>query len=462
MRILYVGSDFCSIKTLTSVLPKHIYGEGANIDIIVPRFAGIHEGESPLALRLIDANCQIDGRNEHIRIYEGRRDAHIRTFYLDSEALHVRPCVCNNDGIISSAVFAHGVCQFIEKIASRYDIVHCDGIGTALVPVMMRTAYAYIEKIASAKIVQSLAGINNKALIDMSYVNRLGLPAHLASSEGMEFYGKISLLKGAYLFADKLVFANDDVEKLIENNRGKDIGMEGVLFSCADKLAHVTVGIDKKALKAIDLASKPQLKSAFCKAHRLADDPRRPLIAFIGELNDRSGLDMVNDILDDIMDRKVELVICGDGNENYMNAVKDWTNEFRGSVCYISKRPQCADVREILAAADLCFVIPQRETIDTLALKARLFGCVPVAYASCVSKTAIDPVTNIKKIETNQNGFLFDQYNADDCFEVTMDALDLFTCKDAFKQLQKQTADNVACLCSTAKQLIEIYNALIG
>ncbi len=465
MQILYVGSDFCSTKTLTSVLPKNLLAADVNVDVIVPRYAGIDEGESPLAMRLIDANVNCDGRNEHVRVYEGRRDIRIRTFYLDSERLHVRLNHNTDAGIIASAIFAHAVSQFVSKISTHYDAIYCDGIDTALVPVIMRTGYRTNDRVNNTKIIQFLAGIEDKASIDMRYIDRLGVSRDLASSEQMEFYGKLSLLKGAYLYADKILFPSDDVEKLVNNNRGKDIGMEGVLFSRSAKLAHITIGIDKKhfttSISADNLAAKSAAKAAFVKANRLSD-PKHALVAFIGRLDDNSGIDLVNDILDDLMDRNINLVIIGEGNEQYMDAVRSWTDEFNGNVAYISKRPNCADVKEVLSAADILLMPAQKESIDTLALKAQHFACIPVVRAIGVSGKAVSAVKNIKKIDASDNGLAFMKYDSDEFFDAAMDALDIYASKDAFKQLQTQAMTSVPELVETAKQIKALAAELIG
>lgn len=458
MQILYVGSDFCSTKTLTSVLPKHLLECGAKVDIIVPHFYGIDEGESPLALRLISASVQIDGRDEKVKVYEGRRDTHIRTFYLDSDILSKRLCLAEDQGILACAVFAHAVCQFIEQVSTHYDVVFCDGIRTALVPVLMRTVYASSAKIASLKIAQGLSGIANKGTIDMNYIRRLHLPSELASSEQMEFYGKLSLLKGAYIFVDSLIFPNRDVEELIKNNRGKDIGMEGVLFSKAAKLHNITIGIDKARIHAVDAADKAALKADFVKAHHLNGDAKRALVSFIGMLNDKSGIDLVNDILDDLMDRRINLVICGDGNEKYMDAVESWTQEFKGSVCYISKHPKCEDIKGILEASDILLCPSAIDTIDTLALKAQNASCIPVVRIQGASKTTLRNVKDLKAISDTDNAFTFANYDSDDFFNASMDALDLYARKDVFKQLQKQAVDAVPAISDTAKQLFDILN----
>ena len=458
MQILYVGSDFCSTKALTSLLPKQLLTLGAKVDIIVPHYYGIDEGESPLARRLITAHVQMDGREEKVNVFEGRRDTHIRTFYLDNEHLSHRLCLAEDAGIMGCAVFAHAVCQYIAQVSTRYDVVFCDGLKTAFVPVMMRNIYASDKKLASLKVVQGLSGIANKGTIDMNYVHRLGLPTQLASSEKMEFYGKLSLLKGAYLFADELVFPNHDVADLVKNNRGKDIGMEGVLFSKADRIHSITIGIDKAHLHPMDASDKAALKSDFVKAHHLSNDPKRPLVAFIGMLNDKSGIDLVNDILDDLMDRKINLVICGDGNPKYMEAVESWTQEFKGAVCYISKHPKCEDVKAILEASDILLFPSAIDTLDTLALKAQNVACIPVVRLQGATKSTLHNVNDLKTLAETDNAFAFANYDSDDFFNAAMDALDLYVQKDAFKQLQKQAVDAVPSIADTAKQLFDILN----
>lgn len=472
IRVLYVGSGFCSCKGLAGELPEHLLNHhaGIKVDIAVPHTDGIYEGAGRLAERLIDCAVQVDGTPHHVKVLEGRTESHIRLFYFDEDALRGGLSLENSDGIRACAIYAKAVCTWLAQATAAYDIVHCDGLETALIPVFMRRTMNGIARIDACKSVVYCKGIEDKGSIDMAWISSLGLPTDLASSEGMEFYGKLSILKGAYLYADALAFPNDLVKSRIENNRGHDIGMEGVLFNRIDRIhtLHIGSNFDKigpstdKALEANytieDISGKARCKAALAQKLRLKKGS--PMVVFVGDLNSESGIDLVNDILDDIMDRKVSLVIVGQGDQAYNDAVSEWKEEFKGSIAWLCDKPSCEDMRRILSAADILLVPSKHESSCRLHQLAMHYGCVAVARKSGSAASDIHPVRDLDNVSPDDNGFLFDNYDSDEFFDAVMDALDLIV-EPVWTDIRKHAMEHKACLCKTADDCVAVYQSLV-
>ncbi len=472
IRVLYVGSGFCSCKGLAGELPEHLLNHhaGIKVDVVLPHADGIFEGASRLAERLVDCTAKVDGVDHHVKVLEGRTDSHVRVFYLDDEALRGGLSLDSDDGIRACAVYAKAVCAWLAQATAAYDVVHCDGLETALVPVIMRRLMNGNARVDACKSVVYCKGIENKGSIDMAWISSIGLPTDLATSEGMEFYGRLSILKGAYLYADALAFPNDLVKSRIENNRGRDIGMEGVLFNRTDRIHTIHIGSNfeklspatDKALEANytaeDMAGKTRCKAALTK--KLGLKKSAPMVVFAGPLDSESGIDLVNDILDDVMDRKVSLVIVGQGNQAYNDAVSGWKNEFKGSVAWISEKPACEDMRRLLSAADILLLPAKHESACRLHQLAMHYGCVVVARNCGVAAADIHPVRNLDKVGPEDNGFLFDNYDSDEFFDSVMDALDLIN-EPAWADIRKHAMEHKACICKTADDCVAIYQSLV-
>lgn len=468
-RVLYVGSGFCSAKGLARELPEQLLNHQVNVDVVVPHVKGIDEGAGRLAERLIDCVCKVDGSEHHVKVLEGRSEGHVRTFYMDDCALENGLNLDSDEGIRACAVFAHAVCCWIANGPVRYDVIHCDGLATALIPMMMRRVYMNSENVKNAKSVSFVAGTEDKGSIDMSWLSRMGLPSDLASSEGMEFYGRLSVLKGAYLYADALAFPNDLVREGIEKNRGKDIGMEGVLFSRLDRIHTIGLGCGCKksgpdkdtaiecTYSVADMNGKKSCKAALAQKLHIKKD--RPMVAFIGRLDSESGIDLVNDILDDLMDRKVSLVIAGQGNEAYQSAIEGWKDEFKGCVAWMNEDMKCEDVRRLLSAADILLMPAKHESTCRLHQVAMKYGCVVVARAQGCAAHDIHGVRNLDKLGAEDNGFTFVHYDSDEFFEAAMDALDVYA-SSSWNELRDNAMKTCFCMCKTAQDCVRIYESL--
>lgn len=469
-RVLFVGSGFCPSRGVAGELPKFLLDAGVDVDVIVPHLEGMDEGEGRLAERLVSLRAFVDGEERSMRLLEGRRGGHVRTFYVEEKSLNARALTLRtDDGIRGLAVFAHAVVQWLMRAPFHYDVVHCDGIEASLVAALMRTSYANDSKLSHIKIVCSVAGIEDKASLDMSWLARIGLPDNMASSDYMEFYGKLSVLKGVYLFADAIVFPNDNIRRKIEKNRGKDIGMEGVLFDRMEKLHHVALGIDTKAFdpavdrkikanfSAENLAGKAQCKDALIEKLHLKKN--RPVLAFVGCLDSESGIDLINDILDDLMDRNVNLVIAGRGNDKYLEAVTAWKNEFKGSIAVLPGKPSPEVRHEIMSGADIVLLPGKNETLGRQHLLAMRYATVVVArYQGCVVND-INRVRDIDHVGAEENGFAFFKYDSDEFFDAVMDALDVYE-TPAFNELRTRCAAKSQSLTQTAKDFAELYSSL--
>ena len=485
IRVLYVGSGFCSAKGLAGELPEYLLNHRSDItiDVAVPHSQNIDEGAGRLAERLVECNARVDGQDYQVKVLEGRLEGHVRAFYMDNDCLRDGLDLSNDDGIRACAVFAHAVCAWLEQSPQAYDIVHCDGLLTALIPTFMRCLHADSKRIRNTKALVFLPGVENKAIADMSWISRMGLPEEMGSSEGMEFYGRISILKGAYLYADALAFPSDYIRTAIEKNRGRDIGMEGVLFDRTDRIHTLSIGACSKvpgpardkaiaaAFSAEDMNGKARCKTEL--AQRLRLKKNRPMITFIGELDSESGFDMVNDILDDLMDRQANLVILGQGNDAYRSAVEGWQNEFRGSVAWINEKPSCESVRRVLSGSDILLLPAKHDNISRLHQIAMMYGCVVVARRlGCVAHD-VQGVHFLEilgrhedsggyiKIGPDDNGFIFERYDCDEFFNSAMDALDVYE-SAGWNEVRSHAMRESFSFEQTANDCMKIYEALKG
>ena len=470
IRVLYVATALDSKNSIAAELTKALSDARGDlqIDLVVPHTDTIDKGVAPLAKRLVHCQAQIDGSARDISVLEGRSDAHVRTFYLDATEIKSGLSLDDDAGIIATAAFAQGVCQWLINAPIEYDIVHCEGLLTAMVPLYLRTICAETPRAAHAKSVVTLNGTENKATVDMAWINRLGLPQNLTSSEGLEFYGKMSILKGAYLYADKLAFPNHIVKNNIEKSVGSDIGMEGVLFSRLGNLETIRLGIDTDKLnprtdKALDanyddddMAGKKTCKNALTKSLSLLKN--RPVALFIGALNAESGIDLINDILDDVMAQNVNLVVVGRGDLVYENAVQQWHDDFKSQMTWI-KDANCADIRKLLAGADILFVPAKHECGCRLHQIAMHYGCIPVVRALGAMANDIAPVVDIDANINHENGFACANYDSDDFYNIAMDAIDLIQ-TNKWKTICHNAMTKNLSIAETANDCIKVYDAL--
>lgn len=473
MRVLYVASGINvgttgQVSSLVGRLPKSLKRLGVELSVVLPHLRDIDEGECALAERLQRLHVQVDGKEVELRILEGRLEDHVRVFYLSNDTLRSVSSLGELDGALGYGMFAQAVSAFLAKQMVVVDVVHCEGLATCLVPVMLRRGKDS-AKLSSLKCVVTLKSVHDKGLQPIDWVRRFDLDESLESSEGLEYYGQMSILKGAYLFADSIVLpSRADINAIFE---GGASGIEGVLAQRRQIVKAVGLGISPecwdpgsglniaKAYDAKDLGGKAVCKSSLCAKLKISKDAKRPLICFIGEFSAEGGVDLVSDILDDVMDRRAQLVFLGKGMERYEQAIKEWREEFSGSLALTQKDVSEEDLREHLAACDFVFLPQERQAHNTLHLRAMRYGCLPIAYMRGCAASDIrncDP----KRPAADSNGFGFSHYEADDFFECAMDALDVFEDAKLRESLVARAMDYEYSWAHCAKAYGELYAQL--
>gem|GEM_PF-2512474 len=465
MRVLYVASGISvdtsgQVSSLVGRLPRNLKRLGLELSVILPHLRDIDEGECALAERLHRLNVRIDGKDIELRILEGRLNEHVRVFYLSHDILRSVTSLAELDGALGFGLYAQAVAAFLAKQIVAVDVVHCDDIGTCLLPVMMRQG-EHAAKLNSVKCLVSLPSIHNQGLRSLDWVDRFGLSAQLKSSEGLEFYGEMSILKGAYLYADAIVLPSKaDVDAIFDKDGGAS-GLEGVLAKRRKIVKAIGTGI---TLDCWDPSTGRDIGKAVCKSKlaaklKLSKDPKRPLICFIDEFSAEGGVDLVSDILDDLMDRRAQLVFLGKGKERYESVLKDWREEFSGNLSVTLKDVSEEDLREHLAACDFILMSREQQGQNTQHLRAMRYGCLPIAY---LRGSVASDIRNCKpkRPANDSNAFGFTLYDADEFFESAMDAIDVFENAKTHEALVERAMNYEYSWVDCAKAYQELYQKI--
>jgi 1,4-alpha-glucan branching enzyme len=123
------------------------------------------------------------------------------------------------------------------------DILHTHGWQTALAIVYLKTQPERYPGLAALRAVLTLASARDQGLLPAQEWERLGLDSNLFSPEGLEFYGKVNLLKGGVLFADAVTAASpESAEKMRSMEFG--YGMEGIFERRARAFQGIRHGTD--------------------------------------------------------------------------------------------------------------------------------------------------------------------------------------------------------------------------
>jgi starch synthase len=323
------------------------------------------------------------------------------------------------DNLERFTAFCRGILALLRTLDWAPQVMHCQDWQTALIPVWLRVE----PRDGVLAETGTLFTVHNLAYQGVFPPDRLavtGLGPELFTPRGIEFYGKINLLKGGLVFADLLSTVSEQYAREIQTPEF-GCGLEGVLRERADRLVGILNGVDYSAWDPAidpliparytpeDLSGKAVCKDHLQRALGLAPDPQAPLIGMITRLADQKGLDLVAAAIEPILALGVQFTLLGTGDATHEAFFKKIGERHRGRAAVTIGFDE-ALAHRIEAGADL-FLMPSRyEPAGLNQLYSLRYGTVPVVRKTGgLADTVVDttPETLARGVAT---GFVFEVY----------------------------------------------------
>jgi starch synthase len=399
MRVLFVTPECAPLAKagglgdVSAALPAALRALGHEVDVLLPAYSEVLD--------------KISGAAEEGRFVELGSECRLLRqgdFLLaDCPPLYVRAGTPYQDP--GGADWPDNALRFglLSKIAARlagsYDVLHCNDWPAALAPVYSHAAKTLVT-------IHNLAFQGN---FERTWLARLGLPEQLFSIHELEFYGRISFLKGGLVHAAAISTVSPTHAREIQTE-DFGCGMDGVLRSRRDVLSGILNGIDTAIW---DPASDPHLAERYDAAtlerkqinkralqKRLNLDPSDdPLIGFVGRLTHQKGADLVVEAAAELARLPAQIALLGRGERSLEGALAAAAARHPGRVAVsIGFSEELAHLIE--AGVDL-FLMPSRfEPCGLNQMYSQRYGTPPVARAT---GGLVDTVSD------GETGFLFER-----------------------------------------------------
>ena len=171
----------------------------------------------------------------------------------------------------------------------------------------------------------------------------------------------------------------------------------------------------------------------------------------VSRLADQKGFDLIIQIIDSLIKKDIQIVILGQGAENYENFFREIAGKFPQKV-FVKIGFDGTLAQQIYAGADM-FLMPSRfEPCGLGQMIAMRYGTVPIARA----------VGGLQDtIENMRAGFLFEKYEARKFLNAIEKALDAFEDKTRWKQIQTNGMKKDFSWEASAKVYLCLYKKLI-
>ena len=422
MHICFVSSEavpFVKVGGLADVvgsLPPAVRALGHRVTLVLPFYRGTRPGDFSLARRLTPVRVPAAGGPIDVEVFEGRLGSGVHAVLLRRPDLFEREDVYTSDPdeVLRFAALARAALAVMAERGEPVDLFHCHDWQTALLPYYLRRHRAQMPALARARTLLTIHNIAHQPLAEPDRLEALGIEPSDFHPEGVEFYGRVSLLKAGIVFADRVSTVSPTYAREIATPEG-GCGLDGVLRALRRPPAGILNGIDADLWNPATDAALPhafdadRLEGRFGNKMALQDRlglPVRPsatVAGIVARFVPQKGLDLVVAAAPRLLACDLQVVVLGDGDPAIREAIERLAREEPTRVGVVVGRDD-ALARLVFAGSDLFLVPSAFEPCGLTQMIAMRYGSVPVARAT---GGLIDTVIDIDaRLETG-TGFLF-------------------------------------------------------
>ncbi len=399
-------------------------------------------------------------RSQYCGIFELKRNG-VRYLFVDNEYYFGREGLYGyyDDGE-RYAFFCKAVMESMHQLDYYPDLVHANDWQTALVPIYNTCVYHYGFK--------SIFTIHNIAYQGQYDLAILGDVFDLPPEAGayVEYHGCINLMKGAIEASNIVSTVSPSYAEELQNGFYSE-GMEDIIRRNSFKLRGILNGINTTVydpekdpeiaenFSAKDLSGKTQDKLMLQSLVGLPQDPDTPVLAIISRLVNHKGMSMIRDIMENLLQERMQLVVLGVGDiqyEEYFRYLQGRYPEkvsanimFNGGLSH-----------RIYAGADIFLMPSISEPCGLAQMISSRYGTVPVVRETGGLKDSIHDCSL-----GEGNGFTFSGTDAYQLEDAVRRALALYWKKEDWTALQKYIMNIDFSWRKSASEYEDMYHSLI-
>lgn len=443
------------LADVLGALPGALVRMGHPVATVIPRYSVTKKAPATRAIRGL--RIPLAGRIYEVSIWTltaGESAAGQGTlFFVDQPELFDRPGLYGDgggdyaDNHIRFALLSKAALEISRRLFSA-DIIHCHDWQASLVPAYLKDPRMVDPAWLGIRTLLTIHNLGYQGVFDRSVLGALGLPAEFDTPAGMEFWGRLSLLKGGIVFADALTTVSKKYAEEIQTPE-YGFGMDGLLRDRRDVLTGILNGADYARwspetdpnlpahYSAADLSGKQTCKRELLREMGLPERAiGRPLLGIISRFAEQKGLELIGEAApalfrDGWIQDDVYMAVLGNGEARLEELFRTLQTQFpdRIAVRFGYDDPLA---HRIEAGADI-FLMPSRyEPCGLNQIYSLRYGTVPVVRATGGLDDTIVAAPASAAPASGATGFKFLDYNGNALLEAIRQACRKWTGKRAW------------------------------
>ena len=409
------------LADVIGALPQALKHAGAEPFVILPAYPSLLE-----SVRDADAaaprELMLGTDRETFRVVRAIGAGGVPLFLIDHPAFFGREGIYGENGADYPdnarrfVFFGRAAAMVAADLAP--DVIHAHDWHAATTVIAARADPELHSRLANTISGFTIHNVAFQGLFETYDFPQLGIDWSWYSVSGLEFFGRVNLMKGAVMLADGVSTVSRTYAHEIATDPTLSFGMDGVLRARADRFVGILNGADYDEW---DPAKDELIATPYSPARRAGkkacvydlreelDLPHRvdaPVLGMVARMTQQKGIDLLADALETILADDLQLVILASGDA----ALEGF---FRGS-----EQRHAEQLRLITAfdnqmahkiqAGSHMFLMPSRyEPCGLTQMYALKYGAAPIVRSTGGLK---DTITDFDPATGTGNGFTFEEF----------------------------------------------------
>jgi starch synthase len=479
MRICFVASEVAPLaKTggladVAGALPRHLHDQGHDIRVVMPLYSSI--GTAALEMLPVEGAQNVAMRlGAHLysySLFETRLPGSaVPLYFVHCPAVYDRPTIytIGPDEHLRFLVLQRAALDACQRLKFAPHIVHCNDWHTALLPMLLKTVYAWDTLFGATRTVLSIHNIGYQGWFDASTTYDVGGNVWDLLAPETRAGGAFNWLREGVRSADAVTTVSPTYAMEISTPLGGH-GLDGVLRARADGVVGILNGVDYTEWNPTNdrylkhhyspqlLSGKGQTKAAFLDWLNLDVEPTIPLLGMVTRLTPQKGIDLLFDVLPEtIAARDLSCVVLGSGEERYERFFTSLQQRFADRVVF--HRGYNEELAHLIEAASDMFLMPSLyEPCGLNQMYSLKYGTVPI-----VRRTGglADSVQHWNPATRQGTGVVFNDYDPPAVRWALHAALDLFKDRDGWLQMMRNGMAQDFSWDRQSREYVKLYEAL--
>lgn len=350
------------------------------------------------------------------------------------------------------------------------DVLHCNDWQTGLAPALIADEP---NRPATVFTIHNLA---YQGLFSHDAFKALDLPAALWKTEGLEFYGLMSFMKGGLIYSDQITTVSPTYAKEICSYE-YGYGLEGLLALRAQqhRLSGILNGIDyqiwnpatdpliARKFSLTTLKNKADNKAALQKQFYLTESKDSLMVGLVSRLVSQKGIDLSLDVMNNLLaaGQDIQFVCLGSGEAGFEQDLRILRARYPDKVALTVGYDEALS-HQIEASVDV-FLMPSRfEPCGLNQMYSLRYGTLPVVRKTGgLADTVVDATEENRKSGV-ATGFTFESATVEALEEAMMRVIELYQHPRLWRNVMITAMERDYSWENSATAYIDMYHHIIS